>query len=763
MIQHKNTLRVEFLKKSTTFVSSNSMNGMNKDFEHDASLPKREFNSTLPELELSNYNSFEWTCNKLTCNFQQLINSITLIYSRPDLDFIERNIPSVLASMARFTNADHLAVCTCGPNYKTITSYYEWNAPEVEFIQGNSGKVTTANFLKYYYPLHAQGKEIYLKKTIQSEKELKPVTDQMILNGIKSLISFPLFQNNSLIGTIEFYYLRHDTDFHERELSFLRYFAQLQSNVIQRILHHKKWLEDANAYVTRQQGYEKELKAARKNAENAKKAKETFFVNLSHEIRTPLNIISGMHRELMREQLNSRQKQFLQQSAVASKLLLNLFQNVMDINDMESGNFTLKQRDFNLRQLLLEVKEMMDGKINENKSIDFQMIIADNLPGAYKGDDQRLQQVLIKLISNAFKFTERGVIRVEATIRRKTSGFHEILFEIADSGIGMSKDFIDTVFTRFSQEDDSLNRIHRGAGLGLFICHRLVKYMGGTLTFESEKGIGTLIHLTLPLALGNEKSLESQQMQASGYSFKNMKVLLVEDNDTNRFIARQSLLSTGCETYEASNGEEAVAYLRTHNVDIILMDIQMPVMNGLEATRLIRKELKLKTPVIAFTANAVDSEIAKYMSYGMEDYIVKPYREDELFEKIKKLTRSIQENMMEYNSTEKLYDLSYLQELSQGDESFTRQIIETFLIMAEQSVEQLRAAQTDNDVSAVRRIAHKIKPTLANFQITSLKALIEKLNQAEPGSMEPEELRRDVDKVIDILTIIQSQLKETLG
>jgi signal transduction histidine kinase/CheY-like chemotaxis protein len=736
------------------------MNEMINDFKHDFSPRKSDLIPQSAESDSTRYNSFNWTCNNLICNYQKFITTTTLLYSRPELDTIEQKIPSVLETLARFTSADHIAVCACTSNYKSIISYYEWNSIESDFVHSNSGKVTTANFLKYYFPVHSQGKEIYLKKTIQSKKELKPITDQMILNGIKSLICLPLVQNNSLIGIIEFYYTNQTTAFHERELNFLRYFAQLQSNVIQRIQQHKKWIEDADSYVSRQQKYEKELKESRKNAENAKKVKDTFFVNLSHEIRTPLNIISGMHRELMRENLNSRQKHFLQQSHVASNLLLNLFQNVMDINDLESNTFVLKQREFNVKQLLLEIKEMMACKINEKKSIDFQLIIADNLHGAYKGDDQRLQQILIKLISNAFKFTEQGVIRVEVNIRRKVTGYHELLFEISDSGIGMSKEYIGNVFVNFSQEDSSLNRLYRGAGMGLNICYRLVEHMGGSISFESEKGIGTLIHLTLPFALGDEKGMLEQLEQRSDFQFKNRKILLVEDNDTNRFIARQSLKITACDTYEATNGAEAVDFLRDHNVDIILMDIQMPVMNGIEATQLIRNELKLNTPIIAFTANAVDSEIAKYLSYGMDDFLVKPYHENELFEKINKLT---QKYNMDTNSTEKLYDLSYLQELSQGDESFIRQIIETFLIMAEQSIDQLRVAQNENDVLAIRKIAHKIKPTLANFQANSIKTLIDKLNQAEPGSIEPEELRLDVEKVIRVLTTIQTQLKETLN
>lgn len=735
---------------------------MNTDELTDRPGLQAEFFAQPDELHRGTSTSFDWTCNNLSCNYQKLMNDVTLIYSGPDLELIERNIPFVLQNLAHFTGADHVAVCSTSENYRTILAYYEWNSPDVEFLQGNSGKVTTANLLRSYFQSHKAGKAIYLHTSDSETKQTLNLSEHMRLNSINSLISIPLIYNQKMIGVVEFYYLKSQATVSERDLIFLQYFAQLQTNVLQRLRHLKKWLADADNFVTRQKGYEKELKKAREKAENIKKVKDTFFVNLSHEIRTPLNIITGMHRELMRENLNGRQKKFLQQSTAASRLLLNLFNNVMDINDMETGAFHLIQHDFNLRKLMLEVKEMMQGKILEKKSIDFQLLISENLHAAYKGDAQRLQQILVKLISNAFKFTNEGLIRVEVNIRRKTEGFHELFFEISDTGIGMSKEFVTKVFDKFAMEDDSLNRMHEGAGLGLYICYRLATLMGGTIRVESEQGIGTQFQLTLPFVLGDLKMLEAQQAHASGFNFKNLRILLVEDNDTNRFIARQTLSHTGCQIAEACNGEEAVDYLRNHNADLILMDIQMPVMNGMIATQLIRKELKLSTPIIAFTANAIDSEISKYMSFGMEDFIVKPYREIELYEKIEKFTRINITNMNAEKTNAKLYDLTYLNELSQGDESFTQQIIEAFLVMAEQSIEQLRLAQAGNDIAVVRKIAHKIKPTLANFQVTSIKSLIDKLNQADSGSINEAELKMDVDKVIDILTTIQKGLKDEL-
>ena len=731
-------------------------------FSTDTDSVKKTFSNKITDLQANENISFDRMCPTLYCNYQKLVNAVSIIYSGADLELIERNIPFVLRNLAEFTFADHVAVSTCGENYKLINQYYEWSSPDVEFLQGSSGKVTTANMLTGYYPFHKAGKDVYISSTEIQQQEYKLIISQMVTHGILSLLSIPLIYNNKTIGTLELYYLKSTTDFQERELSLLRFFACLQANVSQRINHLKKWMADADNYVSRQKGFEKELKQARENAEAAKRIKDTFFVNLSHEIRTPLNIISGMHRELIREKLNSRQKHFLQQSYIASRYLLNLFNNVMDVNDMETGTFHLNQKDFNLQLLMLEVKEMMEGKAMEKRSIDLQIMVDEGIHMAYKGDAQRLQQILIKLISNAFKFTNEGIIRVDVSVQRKTTGFHELIFDVSDTGIGMNNHFIAKIFDKFSREDDSLSRIHEGAGLGLYICYQLTKLMGGAIKVESKPGVGTKFRLTLPFQLGDEKVIEAQQSHAAGYNFRDLRILLVEDNDTNRFIARQTLSHTGCQVIEAINGKEAVELLRNQNADLILMDIQMPVMDGMVATRIIRQELNLKMPIIAFTANAIDSEIAKYMSFGMEDYIVKPYRESELYEKIEKYTHPHETNMKTNTPVEKLYDLSYLNELSQGDESFTRQIIETFIVMAEQSVEQLRVALADQDLVAIRKIAHKIKPTLANFQITSIKGLIDKLNHADAASMSQEELNIDIQKVIQVLITIQTQLKEQL-
>ena len=684
---------------------------------------------------------------------QDLITLINLTYSDPDIELTEEKIPYILQKIAAYSSADYVAVTMFSANYST-QQLSKWSSKTLSLPEPAATelqKTLTAELNK--------GESIYIRF---NEPTTEGTDNQFLLMkelNINGLITIPLLYNENLIGMLEMHFSCSSQDFNPQKTAILPLIAKLQSNLLQRFLVHNKQLLKLDQAISRQLKIEKELKKTRKNAEDAQKSKDTFFINLTHEIRTPLNIIDGMYRELSREKLTSEQHQLLQQSNIASRFLLNLFNNVMDINDIETGVFQLNKKDFNLTELVLDVREMLESKINEKKAINFQLIISESLAQSYTGDAQRLQQILVKLISNAYKFTNEGVVRVEVKLRRKTAKFHELYFEVSDTGIGMSKTFMNRIFNQFAQEDESLSRIHQGAGLGLYICYKLSTIMGGNIRVESEQGIGTQFQLTLSLPVSLSQKQDIRPSRNTGYNFSHLNILLVEDNDTNRFIATKTLHFTGCQVTEAVNGLEAVELMRKQPFDLVLMDIQMPVMNGMDATLIIRNELNLSTPIIAFTANAIESEIAKYLKCGMEDYIVKPFRENELYQKIELYT-SKQTIKKEEHISEKLYDLSYLQELSQGDETFTLQIIETFVSMAEQSIRQLKMALNESDYVAIKKIAHKIKPTLANFQILTIKSTIDRLNTIDQGIENEDIVKADVEKVIEVLSKVLEELRK---
>lgn len=520
-----------------------------------------------------------------------------------------------------------------------------------------------------------------------------------------------------------------------------------------------------------------ELGEARRLAEQSVEAKGQFLANMSHEIRTPMNGVLGMTELALATELTDKQRNYLEFVNQSAIRLLGVIDDILDFSKIEAGKIVLRPVEFNLVDLLTELIQMFHLGAKE-KNISLKYSLQDEAPYLLIGDSGRLLQVLINLLGNAIKFTEKGEIELSVSVRGNAKDETVLTFSVMDTGMGIPSGAIRKIFNAFEQADGSMTRSHGGTGLGLSIASKLVALMGGRIWVESEEGKGSVFSFTArfaqqKLALASEGRDDDSKLpkiadqthfvdRLANIDLKGMHILLAEDDVVNRMVAESNIEELGCRVTSAANGEEAVNAFAGDAFDLILMDIQMPVMNGMIATQLIRKELKLSTPIIAFTANAIDSEISKYMSFGMEDFIVKPYREIELYEKIEKFTRINITNMNAEKTNAKLYDLTYLNELSQGDESFTQQIIEAFLVMAEQSIEQLRLAQAGNDIAVVRKIAHKIKPTLANFQVTSIKSLIDKLNQADSGSINEAELKMDVDKVIDILTTIQKGLKDEL-
>ncbi|MFY8189120.1 MAG: ATP-binding protein [Flavobacterium sp.] len=259
-----------------------------------------------------------------------------------------------------------------------------------------------------------------------------------------------------------------------------------------------------------------------------------------------------------------------------------------------------------------------------DKNLSFILNMNPEIKPVLLGDETRLRQVLINLIGNAIKFTENGTIQLTVSLLSENENRQILRFEVEDSSIGMSEEFITKLFDKFSQEQNTSNRKYEGTGLGMAISRDLIELMGSKLIVKSTKSVGTTFSFDLDLEIGNNENLVIMSPQVKENVFKNKKALLVEDNEMNRFIAIQSLSYLGFEVIEAENGKIAIDKVSSFEFDLILMDIQMPVMDGLEATGYIRNQLKNNTPIIALTANAFKHDIELYMSKGMNDYIIKP-------------------------------------------------------------------------------------------------------------------------------------------
>ncbi|MBK7225350.1 MAG: PAS domain S-box protein [Saprospiraceae bacterium] len=511
---------------------------------------------------------------------------------------------------------------------------------------------------------------------------------------------------------------------------------------------------------------EKELAKAKSIAEAAAKAKELFLANMSHEIRTPLNVIIGMIRQLTKESLTADQHFYINQSASSAKHLLTILNNVLDVAKIESGDMEILENGFSPSALLYNVHSIMYSQAIE-KNLKFKLNASPDLKPVLIGDDTRLRQVFINLVGNSIKFTQAGSIMLNAEVVSETDTHQTILFEVVDTGIGMSEEFITRIFDKFSQEQNESNRRYEGTGLGMTISNDLIRLMGGNLKVDSIKSVGTTFKFELNFRIGKPEQLVSNNQQIQQNIFKSCKALLVEDNEMNRFIAIQSLDFLGFETTEAENGKIAIELASKNSYDIILMDIQMPVMDGVEATEYIREQLNLKTPIIALTANAFKHDIELYLNKGMNDFITKPYDEQDFFRKIDHVlslhkfklgnTTNDQNKEEQMKTTNKLYNLMQLEQMSRGNNSFVTKMISIFINQTKENIAIMENGIATSNFDEVKRIAHKIRPSIGQMGILSLK---NEARNIETYKLEPGENQEFKDMTNDLCEVLNKVLKE---
>lgn len=514
--------------------------------------------------------------------------------------------------------------------------------------------------------------------------------------------------------------------------------------------------------ITKQKQMEIDLESEKIKAENASIAKEAFLANMSHEIRTPLNAIIGFLRELEKQELTEIQQKHVRNSSIASKHLLAIINNILDISKIEAGEMPLEDADFVLEDSLKKVTTILLPKA-EKKGLIITTIISAQINKVLRGDSLRLEQILFNLIGNSLKFTTKGYIKINCEIIEENDFSQGLRISISDSGIGMDKEFIDTIFKKFSQEDKAITRKFGGTGLGMAITKELVNLMNGEIEVESQKNKGTTIHLHLTFKKGDAKNLIGLQTENKITRIDNISVLLVEDNEMNRMVAQNSLSYFNCIVKEAQNGKEAIEVLKNQAFDIILMDIQMPEMDGIETTKIIRDELNLSTPIIALTANAFKTEINKCRKAGMNDYVTKPFDELQLIETIAKHTVNSNDYPLKtgFDTSKLLYNLKSLSELSRGDTAFISKMIVIFVEQMAKSIDSIDKAIAINDLSVMKKIMHKIKPSIENLSIDSIIDDIKHLEKiSETDTIEKEQNLIVYQKVKETLKIVVQQLQE---
>ena len=525
--------------------------------------------------------------------------------------------------------------------------------------------------------------------------------------------------------------------------------------------------------ITSRINSEIELKEAKETAEKLLKVKDEFLANMSHEIRTPLNAIIGFTDLLLESELSKEQAEHLQTMRNSGEILLSLINNVLDLAKLDSNKVEIENISFNLHKSLAKIVKLMRLKAEE-KGIELELKIDPNTPKKVIGDPTRLDQILLNLIGNAIKFTNEGSVMVYVSLVESLQGTSKIHFEISDTGIGIIPNKINTVFGVFTQAKSDTSRIYGGTGLGLAIVKKLVTLLKGDISVESKFGKGSNFKMNLYFKNTAQEKTTEEQVESKITESLDLKILLVEDNKTNQFLAKTRLERWGCTVEIANNGIEGVKLAQKTPFDIILMDIQMPVMDGYEAAKIIKNDLPKKiaaTPIIAMTAYTAKEDIDRAFIAGMNDYIFKPFVVKDLYNMLKKygnlhknqIIADFDEEIESKNEISTKYtDLKFLKEESLNESSILKLLIQMFIKDLEEFVNALDIGIKEKNWDLLHRSTHKIKPSVSMFGISKLEPIIHTLLSKSKKEPQLKEIKLLIKESKKIIVVVKNELIDEL-
>ena len=525
---------------------------------------------------------------------------------------------------------------------------------------------------------------------------------------------------------------------------------------------------------------EKELRLTKQLTDDVARAKESFLAHMSHEIRTPMNGILGIASLLSKTRLETQQRNYLQLIQESANNLLVIVNDILDLEKIVAGKLQLECIPF---KIVDKIATTIQSFIYRAEEKELGLIFQNSVPGdlVVKGDPYRLSQVLNNILGNALKFTESGHITISTSINERDEEWVVVDITISDTGIGIGIEQLRTIFEPFEQADATISRKYGGTGLGLAISKNMIEMQNGELMVQSEEGKGSAFTIRIPYHVSIETMLENEIGQEIDFkSLGPRRVLVAEDVELNQFLARHILESWDFEVVIAANGREALEALGRDSFDCILMDVQMPEMDGIEATQHIRglpDPVKANIPIIALTANALKGDSEKYLAAGMTDYLAKPFDEERLFRVISrnltvykdpaaapvasKADISLKNNTSMSPLNSRLYDLTMVQSVSGGDEGFIKKMVALFIETVPQNMQELKNALQAENWEQVAKTAHKLKSTIDSMGIKSIRDEIRAVEANAKGKESLQTIPSLVARIDDVIRecIVQLQVE----
>ncbi len=510
------------------------------------------------------------------------------------------------------------------------------------------------------------------------------------------------------------------------------------------------------------------LQRAKDLADQANKFKAEFLANMSHEIRTPINAIVGMVHLLHQTQLTPKQSDYLHAIDTSADNLLQLINDILDFSKIEAGKLQLEEKYFSIKTVVEDLAQTIRFKAEE-KNLVLLLIMDEKIPPAVAGDQLRLNQILLNLISNAIKFTQEGEIRVTVKLIDIIDEKARIFFSVRDTGIGIGQDKLNTIFESFTQANIDTTRIYGGTGLGLAIVKKLIDMLHGAIMVKSKLAEGSEFIFEIDFVVPNDyvASIPLEPGEDELLDVGNCRILLADDHPINQLVTTE-LLKHAWEKISievAQNGKEVIELLKVKDFDIILMDVQMPEMNGLDATRMIRKmdNDRSKIPILAFTAYATTGEAEKCIEAGMDDYISKPVGPNVLCKKIIDLLKS-----KGYFTTEKMktikispygtkINLKYFHNITEEDTGLKIKMMRIMLDEIPGEIALMRKNLSEENWEGVRAIAHKMK---SGIQLLGLEETMDLVKSVEIWAKEKTNLHLLPEKINTVVLSCESALRQ---